>query len=56
MFYENKELSASMDMVISLVDGACDPMPDDEKRMVIEKLVAMANDKLAVGQGEPIHG
>lgn len=54
LFYENKSLDDSMAMVTALVDGECDPMPNEEKARVISSLVSMANDKLAIGQGEPI--
>lgn len=54
LFYENKTLDDSAAMVTALIDGACEPMPAEEKKAVVVKLVAMANDKLAVGQGEPL--
>ena len=45
----------AISMVLALIDGACEAMPNEEKKTVIDRLVSMANDKLAVGQGEPIH-
>ncbi len=54
LFYHNETIEHSKEMVLSLIDGECEAMAEDEKEKVVACLQQMANDKLAVGRGVPM--
>ena len=56
LFYENHSLDASVEMVLSLIDGECQPMSEEKKSELITILQGRARDKLAVGRGEVSDG
>ena len=52
LFYENTSLEESVGMVLSLVDGMCEEMNEEEKTRIVALLKSRAMDKQAVGRGE----
>ena len=56
LFYQNTSLDASVEMVLSLIDGECEPMREEDKAQVVAHLQARARDKQAVGRGEVTDG
>ena len=56
LFYENASLEASVNMVLSLIDGECDAMKEEEKREVVALLQSRGREKQATGRGEVSEG